>query len=75
MFLVALSAETVVAAPNVGEDCEKIRGTIYCTEEGKNPKFEQETAKKGSFQSSHEEENLGCSETNPGNSCPRGQFE
>ena len=71
----SLGSVAAFAAPDVGEDCQKIRGTIYCTEEGKNPKFTQETSKKGSFQSSHEEEDLGCSEANPGNSCPRGQFE
>ena len=83
-LLVALSAVPAFAVSPSQQECEAAGGTftrtqgeVQCVivEEGKNPKFTQETSKKGSFQSSHEEEDLGCSEANPGNSCPRGQFE
>jgi hypothetical protein len=48
-----------------------VRGTIVCEESGKNenqPKFQQTTFKKGSVNSSHEEEMV-C-----GTPCPPGQF-
>jgi hypothetical protein len=58
-------------AANAPAGCEKVRGTIVCQESGKNenqPKFQQTTTKKGSLQSSHEEETV-C-----GTPCPPGQF-
>ncbi len=61
-------AAFVASAP---AGCEKVRGTIICQESGKNenqPKFQQTTFKKGSVNSSHEEE-AAC-----GTPCPPGQF-
>jgi hypothetical protein len=58
-------------AANAPAGCEKVRGTIVCEESGKNtnqPKFQQTTFKKGSVNSSHEEEVV-C-----GTPCPPGQF-
>jgi hypothetical protein len=46
---------------------------IYCTEEGKNPKFTQETSKKGSFQSSHPSKEE-CNRPGQTEKCPPGQF-
>ena len=83
--LMANTAVPVFAAPPLPEGCTKERGTIVCEqeEEGKNPKFEQETttSKKGSFQSSHEpvvEER--CTQDKQGveverKNCPEGQFQ
>jgi hypothetical protein len=62
------SAFAALQAANA-QTCEKVRGTLICEEEGKNPKFTQTTAKKGSEQSSHPEETVAC--TDP---CPPGQF-
>jgi hypothetical protein len=70
MLAVSLSAPVVFAA-NAPAGCEKVRGTIVCQESGKNtnqPKFQQTTFKKGSVNSSHEEEVV-C-----GTPCPPGQF-
>ena len=62
-----LSAPAAQAAPYVGEDCDKLRGTIICYEEdpvGQSGKsWTTESSKKGSYQSSHE---LESSVTNPG---------
>jgi hypothetical protein len=58
-------------AANAPAGCEKVRGTIVCQESGKNenqPKFRQTAFKKGSVNSSHEEEAV-C-----GTPCPPGQF-
>jgi hypothetical protein len=58
-------------AANAPEGCEKVRGTIVCQESGKNenqPKFQQTTTKKGSVNSSHEEE------TTCNTPCSPGQF-
>jgi hypothetical protein len=57
-------------AANAPEGCEKVRGSIVCQESGKNenqPKFQQ-TTKKGSVNSSHEEE------TTCNTPCPPGRF-
>jgi hypothetical protein len=70
MLAVSLCAPVVLAA-NAPAGCEKVRGTIVCQESGKNtnqPKFQQTTFKKGSVNSSHEEEVV-C-----GTPCPPGQF-
>jgi hypothetical protein len=61
------SAFATLQAANA-QECEKVRGTIVCQEEGKNPKFTQTTTKKGSVNSSHPEETQ-CTEP-----CPPGQF-
>jgi hypothetical protein len=70
--IVALSLSAPVAlAANAPEGCTKERGTINCQQSGKNenqPKFQQTTTKKGSVNSSHEEETT-CSTP-----CPPGQF-
>ena len=58
------------ADPPLPEGCEKVRGTIVCTEEGKNKNWTSESSKKGSFSSSHEEE---TSNTNKGGNAPPGQ--
>jgi hypothetical protein len=50
--------------------CTKTRGTITCTEEGKNKNWTTETSQKGSFNSSHEEE---TSNKNKGGNAPPGQ--
>ena len=50
--------------------CPKHRGTITCTEEGKNKNWTTETSKKGSFNSSHEEEKTN---KNKGGNAPPGQ--
>ncbi len=50
--------------------CTKERGTIHCTEEGKNKNWTTETSKKGSFESSHEEERT---DKNKGGNAPPGQ--
>jgi hypothetical protein len=72
-FLVAaLSVSAVSAfADPVPEECHKERGTVVCPSVAKNDRFtgNQETTKKGSLQSSHEEETQ-CVET----PCPPGQF-
>ena len=52
------------------EGCTKTRGTIHCTEEGKNKNWTTETSKKGSFSSSHEEE---TTNKNKGGNAPPGQ--
>ena len=61
------------AAPPLPEGCFKERGTIFCEEEGKNPKFSQETSKKGSFQSSHPAQEE-CNRPGQTEKCPPGQF-
>jgi hypothetical protein len=70
--LLALSLSVPMAfAANAPEGCTKERGTIICQESGKNenqPKFQQTTTKKGSVNSSHEEETV-CNKP-----CPPGQF-
>ena len=50
--------------------CTKVKGTIHCTEEGKNKNWTTETSKKGSFNSSHEEERTN---KNKGGNAPPGQ--
>lgn len=69
VMMLMVNAVPVFAA-NAPAGCDKDRGTITCTEDGKsnNPKFTQTTTQKGSFQSSHPEENT-CSDP-----CPPGQF-
>jgi len=52
------------------EGCTKVRGTIHCTEEGKNKNWTTETSKKGSFSSSHEEQKAN---KNKGGNAPPGQ--
>lgn len=61
------------AAPPLPEGCFKERGTIFCEEEGKNPKFSQELSKKGSFQSSHPAQEE-CNRPGQTEKCPPGQF-
>ena len=72
MLALTMSFGSVAAfAANAPEGCTKERGTIICQESGKNenqPKFQQTTTKKGSVNSSHEEEVV-C-----GKPCPPGQF-
>jgi hypothetical protein len=72
MLALTMSFGSVAAfAANAPEGCDKVRGTIVCQESGKNEnqeKFQQTTTKKGSLQSSHEEE------TQCGTPCPPGQF-
>jgi hypothetical protein len=70
MLTVAMAFGSAFAALQAADaqECEKVRGTIVCQEEGKNPKFTQTTTKKGSEQSSHPEETQ-CTEP-----CPPGQF-
>jgi hypothetical protein len=52
------------------EGCQKDRGTIHCTEEGKNKNWTTETSKKGSFSSSHEQQDTN---RNKGGNVPPGQ--
>jgi hypothetical protein len=69
--VMAFGAALPVFAANAPPGCEKVRGTINCEESGKNTnqeKFEQTTLKKGSTNSSHEEETV-CNKP-----CPPGQF-
>lgn len=58
------------ASARLPEGCTKHRGTITCTEEGKNKNWTTETSKKGSFNSSHEEERTN---KNKGGNAPPGQ--
>jgi hypothetical protein len=58
------------SAGKLPENCTKVRGTIHCTEEGKNKNWTTETSKKGSFNSSHEEEKTN---KNKGGNAPPGQ--
>ena len=62
---VAVFPSTALADPPLPEGCEKVRGTIVCEEEetvgnapehSKAQRTKTTTTKKGSFQSSHEEE-------------------
>ena len=62
------------AAPPLPGGCYKERGTIYCTETGKNPKFSEQTSKKGSFQSSHPAQQE-CNRPGQTQKCPPGQFD
>jgi hypothetical protein len=67
----AFGAALPAFGANAPEGCTKERGTIQCPEQGKNenqPKFQQTTLKKGSVNSSHEEETV-CNKP-----CPPGQF-
>jgi hypothetical protein len=69
--VMALGSALPALAANAPSGCEKVRGTIVCQESGKNEnqeKFQQTTTKKGSLQSSHEEE------TQCGTPCPPGKF-
>lgn len=72
--MLILSGPAAQAAPNVGPGCEKIRGTIYCVEydyAGNSGNYWlDESSKKGSYSSSHEEES---SATNPGGNQPPGK--
>ena len=47
------AAGAVFADPTLPEGCFKERGTIYCTEQGKDPKLSEENSKDGSFRFSH----------------------
>ena len=47
------AAGAVFADPTLPEGCFKERGTIYCTEQGKDPKLSEENSKEGSFRFSH----------------------
>ena len=67
------AASAVFADPPLPSGCYKERGTIYCTETGKNPKFSEETSKKGSFQSSHPAQQE-CNRPGQTEKCPPGQF-
>jgi hypothetical protein len=70
MVALSLSAPVALAA-NAPEGCTKERGTINCQQSGKNEnqeKFQQTTTKKGSVNSSHEEQ------TTCNTPCPPGQF-
>ncbi len=58
------------SAGNLPPGCTKVRGTIHCTEEGKNKNWTTESSKKGSFNSSHEEESTN---KNKGGNAPPGQ--
>jgi hypothetical protein len=72
MMVVALTIAAPMAfAQNAPPGCTKERGTITCPSDAKNDKFEgnQVTTKKGSTQSSHEEETT-CVQR----PCPPGQF-
>jgi hypothetical protein len=72
LLVVALSMSAVSAfADPVPEGCHKERGTVVCPSVAKNDRFtgNQVTTKKGSLQSSHEEQTA-CVET----PCPPGQF-
>jgi len=66
MMMVATAAPAF--ADPLPSNCDKERGTVICTQEGKNPKFEREVRKKGSLQSSHDPV-IVC-----GPPCPPGQF-
>jgi hypothetical protein len=52
------------------EGCQKVRGTIHCTQEGKNKNWTTETSQKGSFSSSHEQQ---TANKNKGGNAPPGQ--
>jgi hypothetical protein len=70
MVALSLSAPVALAA-NAPEGCTKERGTINCQQSGKNEnqeKFQQTMTKKGSVNSSHEEQ------TTCNTPCPPGQF-
>ena len=72
MAVMMMTATAVPAfADPLPEGCFKDRGTVVCPSVAKNDKFtgNQVTTKKGSLQSSHEEETA-CVET----PCPPGQF-
>ena len=58
------------ADPPLPDGCDKKRGTIICTKEGKNKNWTTETSKKGIFSSSHEEEKTN---KNKGGNAPPGQ--
>ena len=57
-------------AGNAPPGCTKVRGTIHCTQEGTNKNWTTETSKKGSVNSSHEEESTN---KNKGGNAPPGQ--
>ena len=59
-----------LAGGNLPPGCTKTRGTITCTEEGKNKNWTTTTTKKGSFSSSHEAE---TTNRNKGGNAPPGQ--
>ena len=63
-------AASSLAGPNLPPGCTKVRGTIVCETEGKNKNWTTTTSKKGSFQSSHEEERVN---RNKGGNAPPGQ--
>lgn len=69
-----LTAPVAQAAPDVGENCWKDRGTIYCEEKdyaGESDNYWlTESSKKGSEQSSHEKDS---SVKNPGGNEPPGK--
>jgi hypothetical protein len=72
LLVVALSLSAVTAfAANAPPGCHKDQGTIVCPDDAKNDRFDgnQQTTKKGSINSSHEEQNV-CVES----PCPPGQF-
>ncbi len=72
----SVSAAGAFAAP-LPDNCDRTQGTVTCTTEGKNPKFTQETETQGNTSNTSpapQDLQSGCSESNPGNSCPGGQF-
>ena len=72
LLVMALSLSAVTAfADNAPEGCHKERGTIICPSDAKNDRFDgnQQTTKKGSVNSSHEEETR-CVQR----PCPPGQY-
>lgn len=66
---VAGMVPTSSAAP-LPAGCTKTRGTITCTEEGKNKNWTTTTTQKGSFESSHPEDKTN---RNKGGNVPPGQ--
>lgn len=75
-LVVMALAVPALAAP-LPDTCDRDQGTVTCTTEGKNPKFTQETETKGNTKNTSpapQDLESGCSDSNPGNSCPKGQF-
>lgn len=67
---VVLGLAPVSFAGPLPAGCTKDRGTITCTEEGKNKNWTATTTKKGSFESSHPEDKTN---RNQGGNAPPGQ--
>lgn len=70
LSVLVLGLAPIASAGPLPPGCTKMRGTIHCTEEGKNKNWTTETSKKGSFSSSHEEE---TTNRNKGGNAPPGQ--